>query len=75
MPLGQLVGALKRFSAGSGRCAQRRRFSLVFIYFINLIILSGTLIIVSNEISLTGFIQSLLSNGNELINRISKIIG
>ena len=50
-------------------------FSLVFIYFINLIILSGTLIIVSNEISLTGFIQSLLSNGNELINRISKIIG
>lgn len=50
-------------------------FSLVFIYFINLIILSGTLIIVSNEISLTGFIQSILSNGNELINRISKMIG
>ena len=50
-------------------------FSLVFIYFINLIILSGTLIIVSNEISLTGFIQSLLSNGNELIDSISKMIG
>ncbi len=46
-------------------------FSLVFIYFINLIILSGILIIVSQEVSLTGFVQSLINNGINLLQRVS----
>ena len=33
-----------------------------------------TLILVSNEISLTGFIESLLDNGSKLINQASRII-
>ena len=49
-------------------------FSLVFIYFINLMILSITLILVSNEISLTGFVESLLNNGSKLINQASRIL-
>ena len=49
-------------------------FSLVFIYFINLMILSITLILVSNEISLTGFVESLLDNGSKLINQASRIL-
>ena len=41
-------------------------FSLVFIYLINLSILCGFLIIISDEVSLIGFIQSVLDNTSEL---------
>ena len=41
-------------------------FSLVFIYLINLSILCGFLIIISDEVSLVGFIQSVLDNTSEL---------
>lgn len=41
-------------------------FSLIFIYLINLSILSGFLIIISDEVNLLGFIQSLLDNAAEI---------
>ena len=43
-------------------------FSLVFIYLINLSILCGFLIIISDEVSLIGFIQSVFDNTSELFN-------
>ena len=42
-------------------------FSLVFIYLVNLFVLSGFLIVVASEVSFYGFFHSLLENSSALL--------
>lgn len=48
-------------------------FSLIFIYLINLSILCGFLIIISDEVSLIGFIQSVLDNASSLFKSSAQV--
>ncbi len=45
-------------------------FSLVFIYLVNLFVLSGFLVVVANEVSLYGFCHSLMENASAMLRSV-----